>query len=106
MKAVVYTEYGPPEVLQLQEVEKPTPKDDELLVKVYATTVTIGDTIMRSLRIPGPRWQRLLARLYLGIRKPKRQYHKSHPDNLSGGSRSHRSVSSRSCFRDSLTERV
>jgi NADPH:quinone reductase-like Zn-dependent oxidoreductase len=72
MKAVVYTEYGPPEVLQLREVEKPTPKDDELLVKVYATTVTIGDTIMRSLRIPGPRWQRLLARVYLGIRKPKR----------------------------------
>jgi NADPH:quinone reductase-like Zn-dependent oxidoreductase len=43
-----------------------------VLVKVHATTVTIGDTIMRSLNIPGPRWQRLFARLYLGIRKPKR----------------------------------
>jgi NADPH:quinone reductase-like Zn-dependent oxidoreductase len=72
MKAIVYTEYGPPEVLQLKEIEKPTPKDNEVLVKVHATTVTIGDTIMRSLRIPGPRWQRLFARVYLGIRKPKR----------------------------------
>ena len=73
MKAILYTEYGPPEVLQLKEVEKPTPKDNEVLIKVYATTVTIGDTIMRSLKIPGPRWQRLPARIYLGIRKPKRK---------------------------------
>ena len=72
MKAIVYTEYGPPEVLQLKEIEKPTPKDNEVLVKIHATTVTIGDTIMRSLKIPGPRWQRLLARILLGIRKPKR----------------------------------
>lgn len=72
MKAIVYTEYGPPEVLHLKEVEKPTPKDNEILVRVHATTVTIGDTIMRSLKIPGPRWQRLFARFYLGIRKPKR----------------------------------
>jgi len=72
MKAIVYTVYGPPEVLQLKEVEKPSPKGDEVLVKIHATTVTIGDTIMRSLKIPGPRWQRFLARIYLGIRKPKR----------------------------------
>ena len=72
MKAIVYTQYGSPDVLQLKEVEKPTPKGDEVLVKIHATTVTIGDTIMRSLKIPGPRWQRLLARIYLGIRKPKR----------------------------------
>jgi len=73
MKAIVYTKYGPPEVLHLKEVEGPTPKDNEVLVKVYATTVTIGDTIMRSLKIPGPRWQRIPARIYLGIRKPKRK---------------------------------
>jgi NADPH:quinone reductase-like Zn-dependent oxidoreductase len=51
---------------------KPAPRDNEVLVKIRATTVTIGDTIMRSLKIPGPRWQRFFARLYLGIRKPKR----------------------------------
>ena len=72
MKAIVYEKYGPPDVLQLKEVEKPTPRDNEVLVKIHATTVTIGDTRMRSLRIPGPRWQRLFARIYRGIRKPKR----------------------------------
>lgn len=72
MKAVVYTAYGPPEVLRLQEVATPVPKEREVLVKVHATTVTVGDTIMRSLNLPGPVWQRLLARLYLGFRKPKR----------------------------------
>ena len=72
MKAIVYTQYGPPEVLRLQEVEKPTPQNRDVLIKVHATTVTIGDTIMRSLNLPISGWQRLLARLYLGIRKPKR----------------------------------
>ncbi len=72
MKAIVYTEYGPPEVLQIKEIAKPVPRDNEILVKIHATTVTVGDTIMRSLRIPGPRWQRIPARIYLGIRKPKR----------------------------------
>lgn len=72
MKAVVYTKYGPPEVLQLKDIPKPVPRDNEVLIKIHATTVTIGDTIMRSLKIPGPGWQRLLSRVYLGIRKPKR----------------------------------
>jgi NADPH:quinone reductase-like Zn-dependent oxidoreductase len=72
MKAIVYEEYGPPEVLQLKEVEKPAPKKDEVLVKVHATTVSAGDVRMRSFNVPGSLLERLLARLYLGIRKPKR----------------------------------
>ena len=72
MKAVIYEKYGPPEVLQLTEVEKPTPKDNEILIKIYATTVHRGDTRMRSLTLPVPAWQRLFFRIYLGIRKPKR----------------------------------
>jgi NADPH:quinone reductase-like Zn-dependent oxidoreductase len=72
MKAIVYTQYGPPDVLHLENVEIPAPKNNEILVKVHATTVTIGDTIMRSSKTPGPRWQRFLARLYLGMRRPKR----------------------------------
>jgi NADPH:quinone reductase-like Zn-dependent oxidoreductase len=72
MKAVIYTKYGSPDVLQLKEVEKPTPRDREVLVRVVATTVTIGDTIMRSFNLPVQGWQKLMARLILGIRKPKR----------------------------------
>src|SRR5512139_2395570 len=72
MKAMVYNRYGSPDVLHLKEVAKPAPKDNEVLVKIHATTVTIGDTIMRSLKIPGPRWQRLLSRIYLGVGRPKR----------------------------------
>jgi NADPH:quinone reductase-like Zn-dependent oxidoreductase len=73
MKAVLYTKYGSPDVLQLKEVEKPTPRDSEVLVKVHATTVTIGDTIMRSFKLPNiTGWQKFMARLILGWRKPKR----------------------------------
>ena len=70
MKAVVCTKCGLPEVLQLNEVEKPTPRDNEILVKVYVTTVTGGDSRMQSFAVPV--WQWLPARIYLGIRKPKR----------------------------------
>jgi NADPH:quinone reductase-like Zn-dependent oxidoreductase len=71
MKAVITTKYGPPEVLQLTEVEKPTPKDNEVLIKIYATSVHRGDTRLRSFDIPGSGWQLLLARIMLGIRRPK-----------------------------------
>jgi NADPH:quinone reductase-like Zn-dependent oxidoreductase len=69
MKAIVANKYGGPEVLQLQEVEKPTPKDNELLIKVYATTVTAGDHRMRSFDVPPLFW--LPARITLGFTKPK-----------------------------------
>lgn len=72
MKVIVYTHYGSPEVLHLTEIAKPAPKDNEVLVKIHATTVTIGDTIMRSLKMPLPYWQRVMFRFYLGVRKPKR----------------------------------
>ena len=69
MKAIVATKYGGPEVLQLKEVQKPTPKDNELLIKVHATTVTAGDFRMRSFTVPPLFW--LPARITLGLTKPK-----------------------------------
>ncbi len=72
MKAIVYTEYGPPEVLRLQEMDMPVPRDREVLVKVHASTVTIGDTIMRSLNLPVHGWQKLIGRIILGWKKPRR----------------------------------
>lgn len=69
MKAIVANQYGGPEVLQLHEVEKPAPKDHELLIKVHATTVTAGDHRMRSFDVPPVFW--LPARIALGFTKPK-----------------------------------
>ncbi len=69
MKTIVATQYGGPEVLQVKEIEKPTPKDNEILIKVYATSVTAGDFRMRSFTVPPLLW--LPARIALGIRKPK-----------------------------------
>ena len=66
MKAVVHTKYGPPEVLQLKEVEKPTPKDDEVLIKVYATTVNRTDCGFRSAEY-------FISRFFSGLLKPKYQ---------------------------------
>jgi NADPH:quinone reductase-like Zn-dependent oxidoreductase len=73
MKAIVYEKYGPPDVLQFKKVEKPTPKDNEILVKVYATTVHRGDSRMRSFTVPGSLWERLFARIFLGIIGPRRK---------------------------------
>jgi NADPH:quinone reductase-like Zn-dependent oxidoreductase len=77
MKAIVYTKFGPPDVLQLKEVEKPTPKDNEILIRIYATTVNYGDIITRNFKnippskfnMPMPFW--FGARIYFGLRKPK-----------------------------------
>ena len=69
MKAIVCTKYGPPDVLQLREVAKPVPKDNEILIKVHATTCHVGDVRVRSFNVPF--WQMIPFRLYLGLTKPK-----------------------------------
>lgn len=71
MKAVVYEKYGPPNVLNLIEVKKPVPEGNEILVKVSATTVTSGDTRLRSSNFPPLAW--LIIRLMFGLFKPKKK---------------------------------
>ena len=70
MKAIVYTQYGPADVLHLQEVEKPSPKDNEVLVKVHATSVTAGDCNARGFVFVPPGFG-FIARLAFGQRKPR-----------------------------------
>ena len=79
MKAIVYTEYGPPDVLHLKEVEKPAPKDNEILIRNYATSVNYGDIIarkfskisFREFNMPLPFY--FFARIAFGFSKPKKQ---------------------------------
>lgn len=71
MKAVIYRKYGSPNVLKLVDIEKPHPKDNELLVKIYATTVTSGDVRLRSSNFPPVAW--LFVRLMFGLFKPKKE---------------------------------
>jgi len=74
MKAVVCTQYGPPEVLQLKEMEKPVPRDNEVLIKIHATAVTSGDCRCRGFTIPAhfSILTRMAMRLALGITRPRK----------------------------------
>jgi NADPH:quinone reductase-like Zn-dependent oxidoreductase len=69
VRAIVWTKYGPPDVLELREVEKPSPKDNESLIRIVATTVTAGDCELRSLKFPI--YLNLAMRLWRGLLKPR-----------------------------------
>lgn len=71
MKAIVCTRYGSPDVLRLEEIDRPSPKDNEVLIRVHATTVTAGDVGLRSLKFP-PLY-RLLVRVGFGFRGPRKR---------------------------------
>ena len=70
MKAILHTKYGPPDELQLKEVDKPIPRDNEVLIRIYATTVTTSDCNVRNLTF-APKSFRFPARMIFGFRKPK-----------------------------------
>lgn len=73
MKAMVYKEYGGPEVLHVEEIDKPSPKDNEILVKVYASSVTAGMIAIRKGEHPGSKLFTLIIRLMNGLKKPKKE---------------------------------
>ncbi len=70
MKAIIWTAYGTPKVLRLEELEKPSPRENEVLVRVHASTVTTGDCEMRRMKLP--LFLSLPMRIYVGFRKPSR----------------------------------
>src|SRR5690606_36358279 len=70
MRAAVQTAYGRPDVVVIREVAKPVPKDNDVLVRIVATTVTSGDARLRAFRVPAAFW--LPARLFMGVSKPRK----------------------------------
>lgn len=70
MKAIVCTAYGPPEVLEVRELDKPVPKHDQVLVRIHATAVTSSDCIVRAFNLHGP--MSVVARLVLGVTRPRK----------------------------------
>src|SRR5512146_1418970 len=77
MKAIVYTEYGSPDVLKIKEVGKPNPKDNEILIRVYAASVNFGDLMARNYKAISPRQFNMLflfwfmAKISFGLSRPK-----------------------------------
>jgi NADPH:quinone reductase-like Zn-dependent oxidoreductase len=70
MKAIIWTKYGSPDTLQFRDIDKPTPKDNEILLKIHAVEATAGDCEMRTLKFP--LWIKLPLRIYIGLIKPTR----------------------------------
>ena len=72
MKAIVYTKYGPPEVLKLQEVEQPIPKDKQVLIKIHSSSVTLGDSEMRNMDFSGV--LKALMKIIMGFKGPRKRF--------------------------------